>query len=773
MVMDGAPRSVSGSSRSARIAVQAAVVVGGVAALSWEVIWQLEASLALGVSALGTAITLAATMAGMTVGSLTAGRLLQKRESRASIRQPMRLYGSLELAIGISGLLLLPGFAFLETIDTRLFAVSPTLAPFLHVLGIALLLGPPTFAMGATIPTFKLVARSHGVPVSVLYGLNTAGASVGVLLFSFVLVPELGVANTCSLIAALNFLVFASGFAIRAATASTGTSSFQVSAEDHRPRPTAAVAGIVVFGTGLCTFALEVAWFRSLRAAFHSTTDSFAIMLASVLIPLALGARLVPWLRRRGLSPAALLMCAGVAILLATPLVERMDLFAWTEGRYWALVARRLALSLAILGPAMLFMGMALPWFLEEFPGPKHAGRLYGINTIGAVVGSLGAAWVLLPTLGFARSGWLCGVCVIGLALLAGAGRLRWGIAVVGAASLAVAVTQTSSLGRDRVQGNVQERGARILAFEEGPDATAAVVETRSGIRFLLIDGFVAAAQMVGAEYMQWMGRLPMFLHPDPESALVICMGTGQTANALREEGPALLDLVEINPDVMDMASLFPSNRGVLEDPRVHPIVMDGRAWLRRTQRRYDVITLEPMPPYFAGMNALYSKDFYEIMAQKLEPGGVVAQWLPIHLLSPKESASVAATFRAVFPDAVLWLDPVGLSGILLGRLDSGSSPLGREWPGLARRPTVRALTDEQIRQSLALDPSGLARYARIGSVITDDNQILAYRSQRRSFVTGDILADRAITINIISNHTRRPLLKLHPRAQQPAPRPR
>jgi spermidine synthase len=155
--------------------------------------------------------------------------------------------------------------------------------------------------------------------------------------------------------------------------------------------------------------------------------------------------------------------------------------------------------------------------------------------------------------------------------------------------------------------------------------------------------------------------------------------------------------------------------------------------WLRRSDRRYDVVTLEPMPPNFSGVNSLYSREFYEIMARRLEPGGVVAQWFPIHLLTPHHAASVAATFRAVFPDALLWYDPVGGIGILVGRREGSPDPLGSRWPGLERDPVRRSLTDEQILRGALLDPEALARHASPGTLITDDNQLLQFGQMRPS----------------------------------------
>jgi hypothetical protein len=154
---------------------------------------------------------------------------------------------------------------------------------------------------------------------------------------------------------------------------------------------------------------------------------------------------------------------------------------------------------------------------------------------------------------------------------------------------------------------------------------------------------------------------------------------------------------------------------------------MDGRAWLRRTERRYDVVTLEPMPPNFFGVNALYSLEFYETVNERLRPGGTVAQWLPVHLVSPFHSASIAKTFQAVFPDAALWIDPISGTGILLGRKGGGPEPLARSWPGLERSRRGRSLHDFEIRQAAFLDADELARYAAPGVVITDDNQLLSF----------------------------------------------
>ena len=700
--------------------------MSGVAGLSWELLWQHHAALAVGVSAQATAIVLACTMAGMAVGAALMGRWLSGR----AVVIPLHVYGALEVVIGLSGLLLAPGFSALEAVDIRVYQAAPAALPLVQGLCIALILGPPTLAMGATIPVFVLLARRFATRISMLYGLNTAGAALGVLGAAFALIPTLGVGLTERLVVVVNLAVAAGAFLLvrRAPSEDPGAAS----------APAAAIAGIplrtarwVALVTGLVTFALEVAWFRSLRAAFQSTADSFALILASVLIPLALGARLAPRLPRGPGVLRWLLVAAGALILAVTPIVERFDRLAPIPDAYWTMIGLRLALGLAVLGLPMLVLGTILPWLMEGFRDVRQTGQLYAVNTLGAVAGSLGGAWVLLPRLGFAPTAWICGAAVALTAVVTGARPAAMRLPLA-AAALAAAVLANSGVGRLRVQGAHLTGAYTVLGSREGPDATVSVIRHASNVRELVIDGFQTSGDARTGHYMGWMGRLPMLLHGAPKRSLVICFGTGQTANAVRREGPDALDIVELDAAVLGFAPLFPVNEDVLGDPRVRVVVMDGRAWLRRTTDRYDVLTLEPMAPHFAGTNALYSEEFYRQAAARLNEGGVVAQWLPLHLVSPLDATSISRTFLAVFPDAHLWIDPVDGTGILVGRVGRPVGDGPPDLPGLSRSAVGRDLTPDQIRAGFRLAAAGLARFARFGVVITDDNQLLAYGPGRR-----------------------------------------
>lgn len=299
----------------------------------------------------------------------------------------------------------------------------------------------------------------------------------------------------------------------------------------------------------------------------------------------------------------------------------------------------------------------------------------------------------------------------------------------------AIAWLGNSHIGDERIQGPsaMARNDHQLIAHVNGPDVTTSVVRTPYGVTALFIDGYAATGEFgAGSRYMDAMGRLPMLLHPDPKDALVICFGTGQTARAVLDENPQRLTIVDVNPAVFDLAGFFASNRDVLKDQRVRIRTMDGRAWLRRSDTAYDVVTLEPMPPFFAGTNSLYSIEFYELIHRRLKEDGFVAQWFPIHLMTTEHARAVAAAFVKVFPAATLWIDPDNVDGagtpqqgILIGR--KGDREWDR-WPGFDRPSAVpRPLTFATVNNSLFLDPEELARYTAGATPVSDDNQILSY----------------------------------------------
>lgn len=697
-----------------------AVLLSGAAGLTWEVMYQHHSSLALGISAYGTAVTLSAVMGGMGLGGLLAARLAR----RGRLLRPLRAYGVAEIVIGLSSLAIAPGLELVAAADAAVWGTSPALAPLVRLLGTTLLLLLPSVAMGVTIPVLAPAARRMGSSVATAYALNTAGAVLGVLFVTFFLLPSLGVFRTSLVAALVNLAV---GFWAIAA----GGEGDPVETERSQAWP-APRALALAFLSGYVIFALEVSWFRSIRAALQSTTEAFAIILAAFLVALSVGAALAGAMRRRSIQGLRFVLpLAALSVFGFTPLIDMLDLFLTPEvGGSVApslfspeLGLIRFAWVFALCGVPATLLGIVFPSLLAEHDSTSGSGRLYAANTIGAVCGSCITGFVLLPTIGATHASWIAALCV-GLASVLHERRLRY---VAATAAALVAGFFLARLGEPnspahRAQGHGWPRDVEVEFVRENADSTTWVLKLNVLVRFLVIDGFVASAEHEASSYMHWMGHLPALAARKLDHAMVICMGTGQTSNAVRMHGPGTLEIVDLNEAVFEAAPLFRSNRGVLDDPTVTPVIMDGRAFLRRTPRRYDVITLEPMPPNFAGSNHLYSSEFYELARDRLAPGGVVAQWLPIHLVSTPHMYAITASFRDVFPYTRVWQSPVDQTCVLVGGLE----------PWEIRRTDLELVYDHaEIQEQLILDYDEVTSFVEGAERVTDDNQLLSYGAGR------------------------------------------
>lgn len=691
--------------------------LAGLAALVWEILWLHFSVLVIGVSAQAAAIVMSVMMFGIALGSWGVGTFLKGLDRKRALR----LLALLEVVIGVSGLWIPLGFQLVEKLDVWGFRWVPDWVTGLQYSGIVLVLGLPSIFMGATIPVYARIADRSNVSLTRMYAANIAGASAGILAVSFIFIPKLGIAWTILVTAGINAMAALLALALR-------PSEHVADADTNHEGPAVEPfplgrALIVVFCTGFVTFTLEVLWFRALRAALQVTTESFALILFVTLIALAFGSYLSEYLRKLGRVPLAVVLALGSFLVFeTTPLVERFDLVAlFISGTYELFMLKRFFLVLVVLGPPMTVIGIGLPWIMEIFRRSSKVNVLYAVNTLGAVAGSLAAAWVLLPTIGFVKGAWIAGVVLAFASLILAKKEQRMLCMVLVVSGIWIAVNFKTDVGKHRVQGVTAQKYS-VLAFREGVDVNTAVIEDDTGVRQLYIDGYSASGEEKGAHYMEWMGRLPMLLHPSPANALVICFGTGQTANGARQEGVQRLDLVDVNGAVFDFAPLFFKNENILGDPRVHRFVMDGRTFLRRVQRMYDVITLEPMPPTFAGSNALYSLEFYQLVHARLTEHGVAAQWLPFHLVDPKQSAAIVAAFRRVFPNAILWIDPVSKTGIILGSKDGQDM----QWYGFQRPERTRGLS-QQVIEGNVFDRDVLGKLTEDAVIVSDNNQFLSY----------------------------------------------
>ena len=170
----------------------------------------------------------------------------------------------------------------------------------------------------------------------------------------------------------------------------------------------------------------------------------------------------------------------------------------------------------------------------------------------------------------------------------------------------------------------------------------------------------------------QRLGILPLLIHPKAENVLIIGLGAGITLRGANEFPDVKIDCVEISGSVVEAAGYFgKENNYVLDAENVNIIINDGRSVIRNTNKSYDVIIADIFFPATSGSSNVFSREYYEMCKKRLNSGGIMAQWLPMHQLSPKEFDIIVKTFASVFEHNQLWLGLIGSSVPVVGIIGS------------------------------------------------------------------------------------------------------
>jgi spermidine synthase len=624
--------------------------------------------------------------------------------------------------------------------------------------------------MGLSIPA-ALRALDPPEPASAatfrrLYAWNTLGAVAGVLAGAGFLLERLGnrgtvvVASGAQGLTALLAAVLALAWSRRGRPADGAQTLPPPAAPPLMSPPARSLrAPLAAFLAGGAGLAVQVAWVRRLTPAVGTTTQAFATVLAAYLVALALGSLLLgprrgslggrgaAWVLLLGALPVALLPAAIGPVARGT--AEQALTFAGDEAD---LLWLRAAAAALLLVPSALLGAAALPWLVRReggarAEGTRRVGRLLAWNTAGSAVLALATGLVWLPAVGSA--GVLRGAA--GLMLL-GAGLLvpRRAAALLTALALGLlaqpfVVPVEDAAGRDAVgasflPGEYGIADAPAVFFAEGR-ATTVVVRDREGRRELWVEGKIeASSQPTDLLHLTLLGSLPMALHPAPARVGIIGLGTGRTAQAVAAFGPKRLVVFELESEVLRAAPLFePEGAGLPAGAEV--VLGDARRSLLASAERFDVLTSDPIHPGVAGSAALYAREAYEVVKERLAPGGLFCQWLPLYQMRAEDLRLVARTFVAAFPATYLFQS--GSDLVLVG----AAAPLALEesalrarlaGPGGARLVALGLRPAGRLLSLLVRDPDGVRRFARDGEVNTDDRLVLEFRAGRAWFVRAE-----------------------------------
>lgn len=720
------------------LAVALLFFLSGASALMYQVIWLRMLSLVFGVTVYAASTVLASFMAGLAIGSAAAGRIADR------VSSPLRWFGVAEILIGATAL---SSPVALDLVRSAYVGLAPVAAQTPVALTLArlacsaLVLLPPTILMGATLP---LVLRSSvveaegiGTRISLLYGINTAGAIAGALLAGFVLIGAIGMAGSFRVAASLNVIVGVAAIVMSRRVAAVRTVPIA-----RVTTPSEAATGtdygsiiLPVFAlSGFSSLALEVVWFRTLVLYYPATTYAFTAMLATVLAGIAGGSFLAALLMRRR-QPTLLMLgglhaTAGVAIVAGFVLLSRFYDPAESGGG----LLRGAAVTIL---PAAVLMGIAFPvgcrlWLRSTEESGRRLGVIYSVNLAGAIVGSLAGGFLLLPWLGSTRSL----ISIAGVTTATGIGVLLTARRAVPALALAgVAVAAFVIVARDPpdpfVDGLTRRYrdSGRVFMRDEGVQTTVSVHMRELGGRLLYLDGLHQASDGRDVVLLhRQIGHLPLLLHPAPRRALVIGLGGGATAGAMSLHPNLALDVVELAPGVVQAAQWFTHiNEDVLRKPHVRLLLDDGRNHLLLTDKRYDVVTADIIQPTHAGAGLLYSQEYFRLARRVLEDGGLMVQWV-----GPRSDTYyrlIARTFQSVFPETTVWVNGTLLVG--------STRPVRIDRDAIARRyldPALRAALAEAgfadvdaVLAAYTAGPHALRAFLGEGPVLTDDKPMLEY----------------------------------------------
>ena len=720
----------------------------GLAALIYQTLWVKQLALVVGVEVYAVTVGISAFFAGLALGNAWLGKWADRTPS------PLRLYGWLELGIAIAG----AGATWaLAHAAGPFVTLQDTVGPLAWTLPF-LLVGLPATLMGGTLVALLRACQPAegfvGLTSGLLYAANTAGAIAGTLATAFYLIPTFGIQRTAWIAAAVNLVLALSAIALQSlwqpAKSPQKTSLAQ-------PRQVSLVLVLYTIAGGLA-LGYEVIWTQGIVQFLSTRAYAFTVVLATYLLGLTLGSWVMSFwcdrIRRPWVVFGSLIAGAGITALASFTLFDvwllkaQQDLGAWVYAHTYSMMAMKLAsfavaAGVFVLVPTLL-LGAAYPLAIRLVARTQHvgedAGRLTALNTLGGIVGTGLTGFVLVPRLGLVHS----------MALLAGVATMLGAIAILQEAKsplgkvavslglIGVIVLGGFTPGDAFAQMLVLQHPGKLLFYQESVGNTVAVIEQptpQGAFHRLYIQGVSNTGDVFPSlRYMRLQALLPLIIHGgEPKSALVVGLGSGITSGSLLAY-PDLEERVtfELLPPVVEAAQLFTGNFDVTQHPGMTVRVSDGRHELLRTQKQFDLITLEPPPPSASGVVNLYSRDFYELAKSRLAPDGLLAQWWPLATQNNEDSRSLVCSMLDAFPYVTLWSTEFH-EMMLVG----SNSPITINPEQIRDRfdtPSVKAaLTEVGVPSPQALlatyvtDRTGLENYVQNAPPVTDDHPLIEY----------------------------------------------
>ncbi|MDZ4803363.1 MAG: fused MFS/spermidine synthase [Candidatus Eisenbacteria bacterium] len=787
------------------LAVLGLFFLSGASALVYQVVWSRLFTFVFGGTASAIATVLSAYMAGLAIGSYLFGRRIDRGG------HPLVIYAILEA--GIAGWAIVLPF-ILTLLDGLYGGLYRSLNP--GPMGLSLIrfalsflvLLVPTILMGGTLPVLSRLLVDNrsavGLKAGLLYAINTIGAVAGTASAGFFLIPAFGMRSATWIAVAFNILVTLLAVLLVRRIAVPNPGAIKdgpptlIDTASPPPADVRAGAGgvrraaLVVYAlSGFAALTYEVAWTKVLSGALGTTTYAFTAMLTTFLAGLSLGAMIAArWLNRFEPARMMALMQLGIAVLalMALPLFGNLPILFIQAFKTWgpswpAQVFSRFVLCTITMLPPTILMGAAFPLVARLYTQGtvglgRKVGEMYAANTVGAILGSFVAGFIFIPAIGrqstilvavgvnllsalilytvLARAGWMNRRAWIPAGVLAAAAlsllpitARRWDPYLM--ASGAYVYAESYAKDKD-MTASIHEQ--RLLLFKEESEAILSVWRSQH-VLSLRTNGKVEASSSGDMLTQKMISHLPILYHRAPSDVLMIGLASGiSLGSVIVHPEVSKADCVEMLAGMREVSDYFRKwNHDALRDPRTKLLINDGRNYLQLTDRMYDVIISQPSNPWIVGIGSLFTREFFQLGARRLNPDGIFCQWVQTYQMSRADFGSILKTYHEVFPHVAIWMGVPG-DVILVG----GRQPLGLDWNRLHDRLAVPSVAEDLDVVGVTDPESFLTAYLggeamltsltrEAGPIITDDNLLLEFSMPQNLYDPHVLMMDQAVLI--------------------------
>lgn len=671
------------------------IFLAGFTTLLFEITWFRMLSLLLGATTEASVVVLAGFMAGLGLG---AGYWGKKTAHRT---WPGRMLATLFLSAAILNLVL---YFLLQPLILQLyalpFAMNTGLLNSLVALVALILMAIPAFFTGGILPVgsalLKYSLLSDNKIIGRLYTAETIGSVAGGLLTGFIFLGFLGQQLTFLIAVSVNLvLAFILYLRVKVEFTPPSLKQKELVAKDllNKPGTHSSLLLAATFIFGFSVMALQILWIRIFKTYLTNTSYSFALISSVVILGLFLGSVIFlrtykpsfngPRILFRTLILTAVVTLIGLLVLLRLPQMVIFPLASESAAYFSRIIILPLVASALIILPVTVLSGFAFPLICTLYNQSQaqigqSVGKVMFWNTIGSVAGPIIVAFVLIPLAGQAWS-----LVLIGSTLTIMAWLLReQGETSIKSTNQRINPTRKLAIGKLHYLMPVLAFAGIILAFS-GPQIrilppsfsrfdkeVLAYHETFEGTYIVAretgnkaaLSTYVNNSAVIGSSYdaikvVKMVGHLPFFAGLKGDKALVIGFGIGVTSSAIASHTQIKrIDCIELVDGLKDVAHYYKGlNADIQYDPRVNIIAGDGRHFLLTTREKYHLISSDPTHPVLGSGN-LYTRDYFELCKQRLAPGGMVSQYLPLHKLRQQDFSGIIKTFHSVFPDATVWL---------------------------------------------------------------------------------------------------------------------